>query len=377
MGEDIYLQNKIKNVLDIYSQVELDLIEVIINKLKLADGEIGGSLEWYLKRLNDLGGLNKETLKIISKYTGITQKELKSMLKTIGIDTIDALNLVEPYRKGEITINPKTFYKDIAITNLINNSYDNTLKTFLGINKNIVESARKQYVEILNTAYLEVSTGVYDYGTSIRKALNKFADAGISAATYKYEDGSTRTYNIEGIVRRDILTATHQLSGDIIGNVIEKTEPEYIHISEHYQARPTHEPWQGCIVKKEDFEPLTGYGEVDGIYGVNCKHFHYPYFGDIDKSKYKTVVGYYGGTYNVYTQMKEISKEENARLYELSQEQRALERNVRRWKRRQVVAQTDEDKKKANYKVDFWQHKLRNFTKDHKELRRDYLREKI
>ena len=128
MKEDIYFQNKIKDVLDIYSQIELEILEKIIDKLKLSDGEIGGSTEWLLKRLNELGGLNKETLKVISKYTGISQKQLKAMLESIGIDTIDALNLQEAYRKGKISINPKTFYKDRVIASLITNSYDSTLK---------------------------------------------------------------------------------------------------------------------------------------------------------------------------------------------------------------------------------------------------------
>lgn len=372
MKEDIYFQNKIKDVLDIYSQIELDLLEVIIKKLKTTDGEIGGSLQWYLKRLDELGGLNKETLKVISKYTGISQKELKNMLETIGIDTIDALNLQEAYRKGKISINPKTFYQDRVIASLITNSYDNTLKTFLNINQNIVESVRKEYIEILNTAYLETSTGVYDYGTSIRKALNKFADAGITGATYKYEDGTTRRYDIAGVVRRDVLTQAHQLSGDIIEEVVDKTNPEYIYLSEHYQARPTHALWQGCYVETKDFEGVTDFGEVDGIYGVNCKHFHYPYFGEVDKNKYKILDGY-----KLYTQDRRINESENARLYDLSQQQRQYERQVRRWKRRQQVATNDEDIKKSNDKVKFYQHKLRNLIDDNKELRRDYLREKI
>ena len=375
MGEDIYLQNKVKNVLDIYSQIELDLLEVIIKKLKLADGEIGGSLEWYLKRLNAVGGLNKETLKVISKYTGITQKELKKMFKTIGIDTIDALDLQNAYKNGKISINPKTFYEDRVIYNIIDKSFNNTTKTFFKINSNIVESARKEYIDILNTAYLEVSSGVYDYGTSIRKALNKFANVGITGATYKYVDGSTRNYDIAGVVRRDILTASHQLSGDIIEEIIKETKPEYIYLSEHYQARPSHALWQGYYVRAEDFEAITDYGSVTGIYGVNCKHYHYPYFGDIDETKFV----YYDDTdYKLYKKGRRlVNDEKNARLYELSQEQRALERHVREWKRKEVVAQNDEDKLKAKKKVDFWQHKLRNFTEDHKELRRDYLREKI
>lgn len=369
MKEDIYFENKLKDVLDIYSQIEIELLELIVKKLQTNEGEIGGSLEWYLKRLNELGGLNTETLKVIEKYTGISQKELKKMLEAIGIDTIDAVDLQEAYRKGKITINPKTFYEDTVIASLVRNSYDSTLKTFLKINQNIVESVRKEYVEILNTAYLETSSGIYSYGTSIRKALKKFADAGITGATYRYADGTIRRYDIAGVVRRDVLTAGHQLSGKIIEEIVEKTEPEYIKITEHYQARPTHEPWQGCIVEEKDFKALTHYGEPDGIYGPNCKHKHYPFFGDIDKRKYKIVDGY-----KLYTQERQVNTEENARLYALSQEQRALERHVRKWKRRQI---TDEDTTLADKKVKFYQHKLRNFTKDHKELKRDYLREKI
>ena len=372
MKEDIYFQNKIKDVLDIYSQIELEILEKIIDKLKLSDGEIGGSTEWLLKRLNELGGLNKETLKVISKYTGISQKQLKAMLETIGIDTIDALNLQEAYRKGKISINPKTFYEDRVIYNIIDKSFNNATKTFFKINSNIVESVRKEYIDILNTAYLETSTGVYDYGTSIRKALNKFADAGITGATYKYADGSTRRYDIAGVVRRDVLTQAHQLSGDIIEEVVDKTNPEYIYLSEHYQARPTHALWQGCYVKAEDFEDVTDYGSVTGIYGVNCKHLHYPYFGEVDKNKYKILNGY-----KLYTQDRRINESENARLYDLSQQQGSYERQVRRWKRRQQVATNDEDLKKSNDKVKFYQHKLRNLIDDNKELRRDYLREKI
>ena len=372
MKEDIYFENNIKNVLDIYSQIELELLELIIKKLQTNEGEIGGSLEWYLKRLNELGGLNKETLKIISKYTGISQKQLKKMLESIEINTIDAVDLQDAYKKGKITINPKTFYKDSVIASIVRNSYDSTLKTFLKINSNIVESVRKEYVEILNTAYLETTSGIYNYGTSIRKALNKFADAGITGATYKYADGSTRRYDIAGVVRRDVLTQAHQLSGDIIEEVVDKTNPEYIYLSEHYQARPTHALWQGCYVKAEEFEAITGYGEIDGIYGVNCKHLHYPYFGEVDENKYKILNGY-----KLYTQDRMINESENARLYDLSQKQRSYERQVRRWKRRQQVATTDKDKKKSDYKVKFYQHKLRNLIDDNKELRRDYLREKI
>lgn len=62
--------------------------------------------------------------------------------------------------------------------------------------------------------------------------------------------------------------------------------------------------------------------------------------------------------------------------YELRMQQRANERQIRKWKKRESVAITPEAKAKANAKVNEWQKKQRDFISKN-DRKRDYGREKI
>lgn len=70
---------------------------------------------------------------------------------------------------------------------------------------------------------------------------------------------------------------------------------ELVEVSAHGGARPTHQVWQGGIysltgawgthrvidgrwAKYDDFYSATGYGTVEGLCGINCRHSFFPYF---------------------------------------------------------------------------------------------------
>ena len=62
--------------------------------------------------------------------------------------------------------------------------------------------------------------------------------------------------------------------------------------------------------------------------------------------------------------------------YEDRQQQRYLERGVRKWKRRKVGAMTDKEKRLSKSKVSEWQGRLKEFA-DETGRRRKYNREQI
>lgn len=118
---------------------------------------------------------------------------------------------------------------------------------------------------------------------------------------------------------------------------------EFVETSAHGGARPSHAEWQGrqfhrggAVTYKgkyyPDFYEATHYGSGDGIYGWNCSHTHFAIFPEL-------------GAPPQWTQ--EQLQELNARdiewngkkytTYEISQMQRARERNVRRWKKRYLA----------------------------------------
>ena len=176
---------------------------------------------------------------------------------------------------------------------------------------------------------------------------------------YTTSNGQIRNYTIEGVVRRDILNATRGLDAKINKELVDELEPEYVYISEHLDCRPTHFSWQGTLVKREELASTTGYGEVDGLCGINCRHYFEPFFGNPEDVKKK------------YTQ-KECNE-----AYKQIQKQRYYERGVRAWQRKRAIAQGLEDEseiKMADYKLNFWRKRLNNYCEDN-NLRRDFSRE--
>jgi hypothetical protein len=63
--------------------------------------------------------------------------------------------------------------------------------------------------------------------------------------------------------------------------------------------------------------------------------------------------------------------------YADTQRQRAIERNIRAWKRRQVAATTEKDRRRAGVFVRQWQAKARLHVDAHPDLRRNPVREQV
>lgn len=357
--------NLINKIIEMYSDIEVELIRLIASKLEFADN-VKPSVEWLLNELNKIGMLNSETLKIIAKYSGKTERQLRAMLNEVGFNSFPKIKQTEIFKNNPI------------IQNIINNSYNEVNNTFAQINQNIVQGVKEAYTQVLNQVYLETTTGIYDYQTSLRRAMDKMTDKGISVVTYQSVDKNgniiTRNYSIEGIIRRDLMTQTHQLAGNVNQKIIEELNPPYIKITEHLNCREQHLPWQGCYIKPDDLVTVTDYGSITGLAGINCRHLHFAYFGEVDESQYKIINGK-----KIFTQDKDIPDKEAEKRVELEKKQRYIERTIRKYKRRKEAYRDNDEEmfKKVNSKVREWQLNMRNYINKHPELQRQYIRERI
>ena len=115
---------------------------------------------------------------------------------------------------------------------------------------------------------------------------------------------------------------------------MEEMDCEFVEVTAHEGARPTHAVWQGRVYHRggavvqdgeryEDFEAATGYGTGPGLCGWNCRHNFYPFYPGISVRNYTDErlaeldarnIPYGGGLYT---------------RYEITQMQRVLERRVR------------------------------------------------
>jgi len=355
----------IKKLLSIYSELETKLLDEIVKHFKINEEFINSDF-WRVTKLEELGVLNNNIIKYIAEVTDRTPEEIEEALRTVGYEALNINRLNEAYKGGLLKVNPSILIENKVIENLINYSYNELTNRFLEISNKIEQRTREAYLNIVEKAYIQISEGI-TYQEAIRNSLLELGDKGITTLTYRTidDDGNVvgiRNYDVEGAVRRELVTATHNLTNSINQAVADELEVEYLYLSEHIRCRPQHFPWQGTIIKREDLVKVTRLGEVDGMGGPNCKHYPTPYFG--------TARG---------KELKKISLEEATEQYDLSQKQRYLERGIRKWKRKERLFKNVEDKEyyeKCKEKVKEWQLRNKKFTEKN-NLRRDFSRENV
>lgn len=381
---DKKIEQAMEPIVKMYSELETELMVLLAKHFKINEEFINSDF-LRIQKLDEMGAFNKEVIDYISRYTKRSPSKIKKALKDVYNANIDFDTLRSAYDNGKILINPTEILNDTTLVGIMRYAYNVETKRFIEISKLIESSVRKTYLDIVEKSYLATSTGVKSYGETIRESLNELANKGIKTLNYisKGEDGTTsiRSYDVEGTVRREILTATRQLSGNLNHELIELTESEYVKFSEHLDCRPTHYDWQGTIARKEDWKDIADYGDVAGIYGINCRHYVEPYFQDADLDDTITIKDKDGNKkeYKVSNKLKEYSKDDTNDSYSISQKQRYLERGIRSWKRRREMSKASEDAemvKKSKSKVKEWSDRLDKFTDEH-DRRRDFTREYV
>lgn len=322
-------------IIEIYEQIELDLLEAIAKRFDIYD-EVGGSLEWQVMKLDEMGALNAEAVKIISRYSKRSEKEIREMLQKAGFANIDLPALDKAYTNGFLFVDPRKIMENPIFRSTLEDSFKELSAAFKLINTHALESVKHEYMNVLNRAYIDVSSGVYDYNTAIKRALKGMADNGITGATYK-RGGKIVKYSIESAVRRDTMTAIHQAANRNSHDLAKELGAGYVEVSSHAGARthPTnhianHAYWQGKVYKIEGFDKdydnlksVTGYpDDILGLGGVNCRHRMFPFIPGFSKPV-----------------MEQYDEKEAERIYKATQQQRAKERKIRALKKEIAVAQ--------------------------------------
>lgn len=181
--------------------------------------------------------------------------------------------------------------------------------------------ARRAFTAALNNALTQVVSGTVSYQQACANAVRQLTQSGLRHIDYK--NGVTR--QIDTAVRNAVLTASAQLSGEIMQANIEESGVAYVQVSAHWGARDSHAVWQGKVYSLAEFRSVCGYGEPsnpDHIYSYNCRHTHYPYWPGISEPvEYPPEPGPFEADGKTYT------------YYQATQRQRAMERSIRAMKR--------------------------------------------
>lgn len=356
-----------------YIDLENRLITKIAERIVSDNGEVSGSVEWWIKKLDEMGLLRRDIVEEIAKTAKVTPELIEELINQTIPSVIDFDYYTLAFKKGLTDTN----INNVSMDRVIQHNLDVLTGEFKAVQTKTIQGAQDAFVKATTQAHLETSTGLYSYDEAIERSVRELSDKGITVATYKRKDGTEVNHGIESVVRRIVMTGIAQVANGTAEHLVEELGSDYVAVSQHYGARnkgkghENHEQWQGKVYKLEgsdekykNFYEETGYGEMDGLGGINCRHTFFAYFPDISVPHKKIV-----------------DDEENSRIYELTQKQRYYERQVRNARRRikAFEATGDEEAVKHNKKLLRQRlDRLKHFVDSNSDvLKRDYAREHI
>lgn len=317
---------------ELWQQVEDDILQDVARRIAALDelDPLTPTAQWQAWRYEQIQACRQDVLTILARYSKRSRDTIRQTMLDAGLTTLasdDALYKALGFSPSAIDTNE-------ALNNLLNAGYRQTLGSWQNLTATTAHTVTGEFERALDRAWLQVSSGAFSYDVAIRRAVDGLA-AHMNGVTYPSGHKDT----LEVAVRRAVLTGTSQTCAKLQMARAEEVGCEFFEVSAHAGARPEHALWQGKVyhiggaieldgVWYEDFETATGYGTGPGLCGWNCRHSFYPFFPGVSRRLYdeaaleklaaKTVE--YGG--KMYTE------------YEISQMQRALERRVRKYKRR-------------------------------------------
>lgn len=166
-----------------------------------------------------------------------------------------------------------------------------TAETILNLSN--TTAIQEQYRNAVDKAVLAVSSGLTDYQSATRDIVRQLGSSGMQV---QYQSGYHK--RLDTALRQNIVDGTNQLAQQASDMMGEALGYDAYEISAHAMSAPDHEPIQGRVFLKAEFDKMqTGqpFSDIDGrqyeaikrpIGEWNCKHFAMSFSTQYSKRKW-------------------------------------------------------------------------------------------
>lgn len=338
---------------DLYTGLETDLLANIAEFLTAEQADMPTS-QWKIKMLAQLGALDRKNLRTIAMYVKNVPQMLQDTLKAGVLSALEDLEpgfrqmVLDGILQGTDTPVEDTMARALKAyakqarksMNMVNTvmRYKARDAAHKAINDTAELADKQEFLNVLNKAAGKTVSGIESRQAAMRQCIKEMTDKGIPA----FVDKRGREWSPEAYVNMDIRTTVANTAQQAQFDRMDDYGLTLVEVSSHSGARPKCAKDQGKIFNRSGGGGYTtdlhgrkiryyawsesSYGEPDGILGINCGHQIYPFTP--------------GVSYQTYFPEPE---EENAEAYKKSQQQRELERRVRKSKRECMMLETAGD----------------------------------
>lgn len=386
------IRNYTTEVTDIYISIEEELFLAIAKRLKTnPEYNKDQVLRWQVEKMQQLRMLNEDTIRELSKVTGLSADAIRQAIRDAGYDTLDAVDGEVKQAHGELIEKDDDFLLNAFVvlasmgskfTPLSKEKYDGRLNGFINqafrnINVNINEtlittnygegSVARMYRNIVNEVVSKVLGGEMTINKAVAETVTKWSDKGIDTG---FVDKGGNVWTLERYAESVIRSTVNDTYNDFTIERMGEYGTDLVLVSSLSDPREACSLIQGKVASLSDPSSNPkypsiyefGYGTPSGCRGINCRHKFFVWFEGISINN-----------------QPQWSREEMDKNYKLSQKQRYYERQIRKAKQSLNLSKEigDPDTIQRYQKlVSARQARIREFIQENK-LSRRYDKEKI
>lgn len=241
-----YLDHAPDALVALWQEVEDTILRDVARRIGKMDA-LTPTANWQLWRYQQTEAVRKDVVKLLARYTGKSEAEIRRLMKEAATAALEA--------EDEIYFNYKNeappLEESVPLQNLLNAGYRQTAGSFSNLTATTANTVSGAFEQALDRAWLQVSSGAFDYKTAVKRAVDGLAD---SMPYVTYPSGHRDT--LEVAARRCVLTGVNQTCAKLQLERARQMGVRYVQTSCHAGARPSHAEWQGKIFA------------LNGFYGV-------------------------------------------------------------------------------------------------------------
>lgn len=329
-------------ILKVYEQAELEMTRRVAKRLEKGVTQPG----WTEQKYGEMKAVTKQMTKVVNSLHRDVNVQVQQYVET-GYEDGKSSFINEAREFTDISQIRELTPNAVKVANIMGD-LDMSLSA---ADRLILRQVNDQYANIIAQTSALVATGSFTNKQAVQIALNRFADKGISS----FVDKAGRRWEMTTYAEMATLTAIERATRQGYTDTMQEFGFDLAIISSHYGACPLCEAWENVIISisgKDTRYPSLADAEAGGCFHPRCLHVFSTYYEGITK----------GGRKGPRTV-------ESPNIgYSARAQQRAYERQERRWKRRMAVAQSPEEERAAYARVRMYQERIRGLIAEYNAL---------
>lgn len=234
-----------------YADLEVRIMQDIVRRIKKT-GKITSTADWQINRLRILGYSSEDIEKEIKKTLNASYPEMFELYdKVIDWEYVRNKDIYEQINAEFIPYEENRQLQQItdAIIQQSLEDLENVTKSlgfYLDYNgRKVLTPLSQVYTNYLDSACFDIVTGAFDYNSVLRRVVTQLTNSGLRQIDYS----SGRANRVDVAARRAVMTGVANLTHKITEYHMEQLGCEYVEVSWHAGARPSHSVWQGKVYK--------------------------------------------------------------------------------------------------------------------------------